>query len=193
MKKYIKIFGFAALLSAQSAFAAPENGWWWNPAESGRGFNIETQDRTVFIATFVYEKAGNPIWYSGTGKLNASDTVTATLMRSDGGQCISCAHTEPTSSDGAGPITIKFTSQSTGIVTWSGGTTNIERFNFALGNKTEQLLGEWALMLEDSSSPIYEGELLALTIINSDGTAEGTRTGDAAGHFRVIHFDAPTP
>jgi hypothetical protein len=52
--KILKALGLAALLSANMAFAVtPENGWWWNPAESGRGFNIETQNNTVFVATFV--------------------------------------------------------------------------------------------------------------------------------------------
>jgi hypothetical protein len=198
MKNLLQGLIFAALFSVQSAFAiTPENGWWWNPAESGRGFNIETQDRTVFIATFVYQNNGSPIWYSGSGQLNASSTVTANLQRSDGGQCIGCPHTSPTTSNGAGPITVRFTSPSTGVVTWSGGTTNIERFNFALGNNLEQLLGEWVLTQGDPSFPVYFGERLTFTSIESNGAANGNRisaNGARTGTTRLLMaapFDAP--
>jgi hypothetical protein len=47
--KTLKTLSIAALLTANMAFAAtitPENDWWWNPAASGRGFNIETQNNT---------------------------------------------------------------------------------------------------------------------------------------------------
>jgi len=35
---------FSAALSLQATLvsAEPENGWWWNPTESGRGYFIET-------------------------------------------------------------------------------------------------------------------------------------------------------
>jgi hypothetical protein len=40
-----------------------QNGWWWNPEESGRGFALEIQNGILFLAGLMYDDAGNPIWY----------------------------------------------------------------------------------------------------------------------------------
>src|SRR5574340_925135 len=50
-------------LSAPPATFQPETGWWWNAAESGRGFGLEIQKGTVFLAGFMYDGSSNPIWY----------------------------------------------------------------------------------------------------------------------------------
>jgi hypothetical protein len=47
----------------------PDSGWYFNPNESGRGFNIEIQGNTLFMAGFIYDTAGNPIWLGATGPL----------------------------------------------------------------------------------------------------------------------------
>jgi hypothetical protein len=44
----------------------PEAGWWWNPNESGRGFFLEWQGGQLFMAGYMYDDQGNPIWYLGT-------------------------------------------------------------------------------------------------------------------------------
>jgi hypothetical protein len=41
----------------------PESGWWWNPDESGRGFFLEWQGGQLFMAGYMYDANGNPIWY----------------------------------------------------------------------------------------------------------------------------------
>jgi hypothetical protein len=33
----------------------PETGWWWNPAEGGRGFAIEVQGGTMYFAGYMYD------------------------------------------------------------------------------------------------------------------------------------------
>ena len=30
----------------------PEDGWWWNPQEPGRGYMIERQEDTIFFMSF---------------------------------------------------------------------------------------------------------------------------------------------
>ena len=47
----------------------PENGWWWNADESGRGFCIELKNNFAFIAGYMYEAEGRPVWSSRTGEL----------------------------------------------------------------------------------------------------------------------------
>ena len=41
----------------------PENGWWWSTQESGRGYFLEWQGGQLFMAGYMYDDAGNPIWY----------------------------------------------------------------------------------------------------------------------------------
>ena len=49
--RYFAVLSAALSLNlyAGSSHAAPENGWWWNPAQSGRGFSIEVQGDTMFL------------------------------------------------------------------------------------------------------------------------------------------------
>ena len=42
----------------------PENGWWWNEAESGRGFFMDYKNNFAFIAGYMYEADGKPFWYT---------------------------------------------------------------------------------------------------------------------------------
>ena len=37
---------------------APQTGWWWNPAESGRGFSIESSGNNLFMAAYLYDVSG---------------------------------------------------------------------------------------------------------------------------------------
>ncbi|MGR6036574.1 MAG: hypothetical protein ACU4EQ_13100 [Candidatus Nitrosoglobus sp.] len=156
MKAILKILIFAVLLATNSAFAitlpgpdffTPENGWWWSPQESGMGFNLESQNGKVFIATYVYDSSGKPLWYSGSGELDyIYMTVTIHLQLSQNGPCPTCPYQSPTTSDASLPITLQFTSKSKGSVSWQGKTTPIKRFNFNHGTGIQRLIGEWVLM-----------------------------------------------
>lgn len=193
MKNKVLLFATAMLITHAAWAITPENGWWWNPSEPGRGFNIETQQGTVFIATFVYDDGGSPIWYSGTRELR-NNAVTATLMRSDGGQCIGCAYTAPISSDGAGPVTVKFTSETNGTLTWQGRIVPIERFNFALGKGLDRLLGEWVITIGSPSFPIYFGERLTYQEVRTDDGGRlvaGSRSGSPGNPSIVSAFEDP--
>jgi hypothetical protein len=47
-----------AVLSVNAHAILPDGGWYWNPTESGRGFNIEIQNNVLFVAGFVYDAQG---------------------------------------------------------------------------------------------------------------------------------------
>ena len=51
-------------LGLAPAAGQPESGWWWNEAESGRGYFVEWQGANAFLATYLYTAAGAPIWYA---------------------------------------------------------------------------------------------------------------------------------
>ena len=59
----------ALSLLAGVAEAAPESGWWWNPGQSGRGFSIEIQGDSMFVAGYFYENDGHPTWLASAGPM----------------------------------------------------------------------------------------------------------------------------
>jgi hypothetical protein len=146
--KTIKMLGFASLLVVNSAFAVtPENGWWWNPQAPGTGYNIETQNGTLFVATFVYDNNGNPIWYSGSGQIGGGTTVIVNLFQSKGGPCFGCVYSTPKTSESGYQITLSFPDHIHGIVTANGYQTPIERLNFNLGTDISKALGPWFIVI----------------------------------------------
>jgi len=36
----------------------PKTGWWWNPAEGGRGYSIEVTGNHIFFASYLYDATG---------------------------------------------------------------------------------------------------------------------------------------
>ena len=45
---------------------------WWNPGESGWGVNVILQRDVAFLTFFVYDKSGNPVWYTSATKLSTA-------------------------------------------------------------------------------------------------------------------------
>ena len=102
----------------------PVSGLWWNPSESGRGYNIQVQHGVLVTTMFSYTAAGDPVWYLAFGPLiNAGGGVTAsgTLDKFRGGQCISCMYQMPTSMGNDGGFTVTFTSPTAATVQLPGG------------------------------------------------------------------------
>jgi surface antigen len=56
---------------------------WWNPSESGWGLAIAQQSSTMFLAWYVYDNGGKPVWYVATCTL-AGTTCSASLLRTTG-------------------------------------------------------------------------------------------------------------
>lgn len=170
------------LIAAPAHAFTPETGWWWNPEESGRGFTIEVQDNTLFIATYVYQDAGQPVWYVASGKLwgyGGSDPepyVRARLQRFENGQCLGCPYQgrPDEDEDFAEPIRIDFTSRTSGEITWNdGSTTPIRRHNFALGNENEKMLGEWRMVIDfspvaEDGFAFWSGDALVFDQVDTD-------------------------
>ncbi len=141
-----KIAILLLFISTNSFGVTPETGWWWNPNEPGRGFNIEHQDGTVFIATFIYEENGIPIWYTTSGRL-LNSTVKANMDKFKGGQCITCGFVSP-SSEADGVAEFNFTTSRTGTLSWKGVEIPIQRFDF----QQNRLGGSW--LVGDSAALI---------------------------------------
>lgn len=152
MKSALRVLVASALLFALADSASaltiggPTQGLWWNPAESGRGYEIDLQGDTMIVTTYVYEQSGDPIWYLSSGTY---DHTTGTFQSAydifANGQCFGCPYVAPTHTGDAGPITITFHTNQTATLTYPGGSTEISKFQYGYPDRTQVLYGEWAL------------------------------------------------
>jgi hypothetical protein len=107
----------------------PVTGLWWNPNESGSGYNIQVQRGVLVLTMFSYASSGEPMWYLMVGRMtNTGGGVTASgsLERYQGGQCPSCAYRQPSIMGNDGVVTITFTSQAAAIQLPGGRVTQIQ-------------------------------------------------------------------
>jgi hypothetical protein len=184
----------------------PESGWYWNPLESGRGFNIEVQDGSLFLAAFVYRPDGSPVWYSAGGPMTNDRFWTADLFETSQGQCIGCSYRAPAAAR-VGTAIISFTSERSAVITILGVAVSATRYDFTgFGTASiDALMGEWSTTEGDPAFPVYFGERITLTtsMTGSSGPfAAGNRTGatnrvavglyDTGGGFYSILLDSST-
>ena len=109
----------------------PENGWWWNESETGRGYFIEWQGANAFLATYLYTPGGSPIWYATQAATPDMSRLSGALTTYTGGQTLTGAYRAPTGQSSAGNVGIVFTGPETATLTWPGGQqVPIKRFRF---------------------------------------------------------------
>ncbi len=125
-----------ALVCCNAAHADPEVGWWWNPDESGRGFFIESQGGIVFLAGYFYESDGRATWLVSGGSNSDPYSYQGRLLRVTGGQTLFGDYRPPDAPTDAGPISLRFTDDQHGTLTWPGGTIAIERDYFGTPGNT---------------------------------------------------------
>lgn len=117
--------------TAGPATGMPETGWWWNPNESGRGFFLEVQASTMYLAMFLYDDRGEPIWYSSQNAMTSTSAFQGTLTEYANGQTLTGTYRAPTAAASRGTITINFSSRTTGTMTLPNGTSiPIQRYTF---------------------------------------------------------------
>jgi len=152
MKSAIRVLALlvslVALADSASALTVggPTMGLWWNPSESGRGYEIDLQGDTMIVTTYVYEQSGDPIWYLSSGTYDHTTGVFQSAYDIfANGQCFGCPYVAPAHTGDAGPITITFHTNQTATLTYPGGSTEISKFQYGYPDRTQVLYGEWAL------------------------------------------------
>jgi hypothetical protein len=171
MKYLIILTTLFISISAQAI--KPVDGFYWDPTSSGRGLTIEVQKNTLVVAFYAYDDSNIGRWYLGSGPYDSNASVfNGHWDAYDGGQCAGCAYTSPTINTGEskGAFTINFLSWQKARMTWAGGTTNLERFNFSYPSPNSYIQGTWVTTefidtLAIGEKTIFMGE----TFIN-DGT-----------------------
>jgi YVTN family beta-propeller protein len=98
---------------------APQDGWWWNASESGRGYGFEVRGNRIFMAAYMYRDDGPSVWYVGAGTLR-NGVLTAPLSEFTGGQSVTSAHRSPSLVGTPATATVTFSSGSAGTIQWTG-------------------------------------------------------------------------
>jgi alpha-tubulin suppressor-like RCC1 family protein len=119
-------------LTATPPATQPQAGYWWNPAEGGRGYTIEVQNNTAFIAAYMYDTSGNPVWYAaGPATLTGSNSYVGNWTTYTGGQSLGGTYRAPSGTANAGSLTIQFSSPTAGTLTLPDGRQiPIQRYSF---------------------------------------------------------------
>jgi hypothetical protein len=112
----------------------PETGWWWNPAESGRGFAIEIQNGSIYFAGYMYDAVGNPIWYLANGPMASANSFEGQWTQYGNGQTLIGPYVPPVLANAnAGNVSLAFIDASHAVLTLPGGRQiPLDRFSFGV-------------------------------------------------------------
>ncbi len=184
---FILLLACANLAHAQASSMPPEDGIWGDPAQSGSGFVIETNNRIMAVAAFAYNEARQSTWYLGTGAYDYTNHKwVGTVASLAGGQCLGCTHSAATTSATATNVEIRFTSQTTANVLIDGVQRYaIQRTYFDAPNIDNFILGEWYFSYPQApNSGLLAGDdilMLREATCTSGPCSTGNRYGDLRG------------
>jgi streptogramin lyase len=87
----------------------PETGWWFNPNEGGRGFAVEVQNGSLYLAGYMYDSAGNPTWYLASGAMGSPTLFQGEWTQLGNGQTLTGSYVAPQQVNAmAGAVTLQF-------------------------------------------------------------------------------------
>ncbi len=112
----------------------PQTGWWWNPAEGGRGYSIEVRNNKISWAGYLYDTSGRATWHVANGAMLFDGALfVGPLYKVINGQTLAGPYRSPFASPGnltvVGNVSLTFNDPGTGKMVWPGGTVPIERMN----------------------------------------------------------------
>ena len=100
----------------------PETGWWWNAAESGRGYFIEIKNNYAFIAGYMYEADGRQVWYISEGAMSTPQLFSSRWYQAANGQTLTGPYKKPIILNGnVGSASIQFLTTTTATLTLPDG------------------------------------------------------------------------
>lgn len=59
--------------------------WHWTPGQGGVGYFIESQQRSLFMVSFMYDANGRAVWYYNTGLMLSASRFEGDLLMASGG------------------------------------------------------------------------------------------------------------
>ena len=107
----------------------PELGWYWNPAEGGRGWAMEVQNNRLFMAMFHYNQDGSPTWNVVEADI-PDGSATGTFILYANGQSLDSAFRQGNRHD-VGSFSLSFRNPCAGQVQLVGApVVSVRRFVF---------------------------------------------------------------
>ena len=151
-----------ALLALQPASAiTPESGFWWVKNQPGSGIAIDIINNWLFLATYVYDFDGNPVWYTAFDTMSDDRTFHGQLILSEDGQPLGGPWREPlrrllTVPNGDVSIFFDANDETKATIVWASGTQQLERtdlFELVHGrsnfiHQAQRMRGEWTLVAD---------------------------------------------
>lgn len=124
---------------------APEDGLWWNPLESGRGWTFETQNDITVVTHYTYRADGSSTFFTTSGAWDdVNGVLVGSVFSASGGQCVGCPYSAPTNQS-LGIIRFEFTSRISGRAVYPNGTIiPIQKYQFVYADPKTYLKGMWA-------------------------------------------------
>ncbi|SMC29922.1 hypothetical protein SAMN02745857_04265 [Andreprevotia lacus DSM 23236] len=111
---------------------SPQTGWWWNRNEGGRGYFIEVQGNTAFIASYMYDPDGKPVWYITQNSMASPNFYSGALVQYGYGQVLTGDYYSPAvTNPNVGNVILRFFNAKEGVLVLPNGISiDIERYIF---------------------------------------------------------------
>lgn len=189
------VFLLLSLIVSFDVFAAsrflggPTPGIWWNPLESGRGYQIDLQGNIMVVTTYGFGPTGAPTWYISAGVYNQqTGTFESTFDNTENGQCFGCPYRAPTPRPAiGGTMRIVFDSYVSGTLYFNGGSTRILRQIYAYPQPLDFLFGEFLLSSNTFGIVLADWPVFTTTYV-SNGTTYAAGNQDGSSQVAVGTF-----
>jgi hypothetical protein len=132
-----------ACVASSASHAAPQSGWYWDPAQSGRGFFVESTGDMLYMAGYIYANDGHALWVVAGDATPDPYSYSGHLYSFSGGQTLTGAYKAPTGSQDLGAMSLHFSDDTHAVLTWSGETIPLERDIFGSGPAAFQPQTGW--------------------------------------------------
>jgi hypothetical protein len=143
--KHLILALLAATFSLSASAATPQSGWYYSPVESGRGFNIEIQGNTLFMAGFIYDATGIPMWFFSGGPMSSDNTYSGAAYRTANGQPLGGSY-RPQTNVPFGNATVTFPTAMDANIAVNGFNFTVTREIFGF-DPAAPYAGTWSLIL----------------------------------------------
>ncbi len=121
-------------LSSGPTAGMPVTGWYWQPAEGGRGWFVEIQGDTAYVTAFCYDNNGPSGWYVSRGQMVSNAFYMGQFQAFTGGSPLGATYSAPTAIVDGGYVTMLFPveGQDGTATLWlgTGDVIPLVRFNF---------------------------------------------------------------
>ena len=141
------LMALAVAFASNAGAFTPDSGWYFNASESGRGFNVEIQNNTLFMSGFIYDDFGKQIWVVSGGPMSSDRSYLGDAFLTTDGQPIGGAYRAPTNVP-FGKAQLTWSDPMTATMVVNGRTFSVTRelFGVDFASQTQPLLGEFTFV-----------------------------------------------